>query len=285
MPQSITPEISFLVLQRADNGGWCVYGGVSEQTASEAVESPPFAGIADDEGLLDWFAEQLVLPAPTRPVVQTALTLDVAHVRGALNEAQGLARTLQARPSPRPPGPEAAPAEHGAPPVAATTDRTEWLAEVRQCIVNRERWLAQVEPGTDEVNAARQRALQALRDLASALATGGIDAAPSQDELTLTLALQLSGIRDKLEPFATFARQTAGCRDTEYFAIRTRDDAADTFALLDMIHLRDLLRAAGMFPHEMQAPQPQAPGPAQPAEAGDPPPAPALDEDDAEEFF
>lgn len=182
---------------------------------------------------------------------------------------------LQARPPN--PGPEAAPAEHGAPPVAVTTDRTEWLAEVRQCIVNRERWLAQVEPGTDEVNAARQRALQALRDLAGALETGGIDAAPSQDEVPL--ALQLSGIRDKLEPFATFARQTTLAPAYAYFAIRTRDDSDKEYVTVDMDQLRDLLRAAGMFPPEMQAPQPQAPGPAQPAEAGDPPPAPALDDE------
>lgn len=91
MPNIITGHNDVLIVLRATNGGWCVYAGGPDNTASEILENAPTAAVSDDEGLIEWFAEQLALPTPK----------------------------LQARPPN--PWPEAKPAEHGAPPVAAPT--------------------------------------------------------------------------------------------------------------------------------------------------------------------
>jgi hypothetical protein len=181
MPNIITGHNDVLIVLGATNGGWCVYAGDPDKTASEILETAPAAAVSDDEGLIEWFGEQLSLPAPE----------------------------LQARPPN--PGPEAKPAEHGAPPVAPPT------------------------PGEFED------------------------------------ALQLSAIREALEPFATFARQTR-CERSSYFALRVLE-GQEGYAEVSMGDLHNLLSAAGMFTDEMQAPQPPNPGPA--TAAGDTPPSSA----------
>jgi hypothetical protein len=87
MPNIITGHNDVLIVLGATNGGWCIYAGNPDNTATEILETSPAAALSDDEGLIEWFADQLALPTPE----------------------------LQARPPN--PEPEAKPAEHGAPPV------------------------------------------------------------------------------------------------------------------------------------------------------------------------
>jgi hypothetical protein len=181
MPNIITGHNDVLIVLGATNGGWCIYAGNPDNTATEILETSPAAALSDDEGLIEWFADQLALPTPK----------------------------LQARPPN--PEPEAKPAEHGAPPVAAP--------------------------------------------------------APGQFED----ALQLSVIREALAPFANCLRLEPQIPDTRIIWNALRGEPYG-YAEVTVGQLRDLLRAAGMFTDEMQAPA-QDTGPA--TAAGDKPPSPA----------
>lgn len=183
MANVISGHGDVLILLRARNSGWCLYAGHSVQTASEILEGVPAAGIADDEGLLEWFAEQLALPVPD----------------------------LQARPPN--PGPAAKPAEDAAapPPVDAYP----------------------IPPVNGEVF-------------------------------------------DALQPFVKLARAKVATSDMSVLA-NEFDDATGEYTEVDIGDLRALIRAAGLWTSDMQAPQAPIPGPAE--AAGDSPDAPAASSD------
>jgi hypothetical protein len=221
---------------------------------------------ADDEALLEFFAEQLSLPAPDllRPV------------------------------PPKPKAEEASAAAIVPPPVSA---------DLVSHMVNR--FLAWRLPETfnpdggisfravfNEGTPHEFKSDPSGTNLfdaqqATAMVRHMLEGAPDIGELAAqatTAMLVLADVRRALKPFESFAKVNRSAAEGEYFAI-DKPDGAEHYASIRYSEFRALLRAAGLFTDDMRPSQPDASQDAaadasvKPAGvAGTPPPADADDD-------
>lgn len=207
------------------------------------------------------------------------------------------------RPVPPNPGPEAKPAEHGAPPVAGNdqvshmVDRfLSWrLPEffnpdggiTFEAVGNKGTPYEYTrEPsGTNLFDAAQAEEmvrymLVGLSGTPDAPPEAASDAAPSPQHLEAEVAL--SAIREALAPLGPWLVHLRDREDGSIYWNKYDAGVLDSYAEVLMGDFRRVFRAAGMFTLEMQAPQPlDPPGPAEQAEVQPPPPATSSDEESA----
>lgn len=249
MPNIITGHNDVLIVLGATNGGWCVYAGDPDKTASEILETAPAAAVSDDEGLIEWFGEQLSLPAPE----------------------------LQARP-PISPGPEAKPAEHGAPPVAGG-DQIKHMVDrflsypfpgdmqpdgglsFQKCFLGYAgHEITNTPAGTNLLDATQAEAM--VRHMLAGLPPEA-DAPPAQTDIGelaagyTTAILTLADVRKALKALVPWAVHVRDREDTGI--LWNKYDGGDTYAELLAGDLRNIMCAAGMFTDEMRPPEATAP--------------------------
>jgi hypothetical protein len=284
-PQTIT-DFDMITVRPAERGGWAVY-------SHEDNVSTLFSVAADDEGLLEFFAGQLSLPAPTVEwrAVRAALDRHHAAILAALPAA--ISHDL---PGPVPPNPGAQEASAAAmvpPPVSAdlvdhmVSRFLSWkLPEgfspdggITFTPVMNEgtEYAYRSDPsGTNLFNAEQATAM--VRHM---LEGGPAVAAPDVGELAAqatSAMLLMTDVRKALAPIEAFVLANRDCTDGVIAAIDKPADAEE-YTKVHYGELRAVLRAAGRFTDDMRPSQPAASQDAaadasvEPAEDSTPPPA------------